>query len=390
MKKSLQLRTLFGILAFVFMGMLNMAKAQNVYVQDASGPNVCDGYAIILDSTAVASSAVWQYGGAVAQTGTLSIGNLCPGTYVVVYAVASPAGGTTNVTYTFTITGNSVNPCAGFYGNVSYTDETAMGACDGTAMVAMVGGTAPYTYAWSNGSTTPAQNNLCSGYYLCYISDANGCNTADSVYIATGTVVNDSMLVINNTPYPGVPVVGYVMASVEDCLLNFNAVDSVSITGLNYLGSSGTFNAYDSVQVTWSVWDTTGAVLATYTVNYTLPNPVQGVYSFGLYVYCTQKSMDYTSMMVTDQYNYTPLAITEIEQFNGKVINPFNEVLTIAMNEMQTGSMTLMSAQGQVVKQVDVTNEAEVTISTIDLAAGTYFLQLNLNSGVSVLKVMKK
>lgn len=389
MKKRLLIKSMIGVLALFVVSLLNTAKAQSVYVQDASGPNVCDGSAYIYDSTAIASTVVWQYSGAVAQTGSLFIGNLCPGTYVVTYSVSNPAGGTSNVTYTFTITGTS-NPCSGFYGIISSTDETATNSCDGTASISLIGGTAPYSYSWSNGSTVGTQNNLCAGNYMVYVADANGCMTADSVYIGTGSIINDSILVINNTPYPGLPVVGTINASIEDCNLNFNAIDSASITNLTYLGSSGTMNAFDSVQVTWSVWDTTGMVIATYNMNYILPNPVQGVYNFSLFVYCTQKSMNYMSLMVTDQYNYTPLAIQENLVFNGKVVNPFTDHLEIELKDNASGNVVLMSAQGQIVQQMKLSNETKISFDTANLATGTYFVQLQLATGVSVLKVVKK
>ncbi|MFK7949756.1 MAG: T9SS type A sorting domain-containing protein [Saprospiraceae bacterium] len=51
---------------------------------------------------------------------------------------------------------------------------------DGTASVNVSGGTPPYTYAWNNGDTTQAINNLVTGTYTVVVTDANGCsNTTD-------------------------------------------------------------------------------------------------------------------------------------------------------------------------------------------------------------------
>ncbi|WP_041295573.1 Ig-like domain-containing protein [Dokdonia sp. 4H-3-7-5] len=75
---------------------------------------------------------------------------------------------------------------------------TAQNCADGTAIAAVTGGTAPYTYLWSNGATVATISNLADGTYSVTVKDANGCeitqsvvvdciNTCDAV-IAIGTV----------------------------------------------------------------------------------------------------------------------------------------------------------------------------------------------------------
>ncbi len=49
------------------------------------------------------------------------------------------------------------------------------GTCDGSANVIPSGGTGPYKYLWSNGSTSVNANNLCAGNYSVVVTDANGC-----------------------------------------------------------------------------------------------------------------------------------------------------------------------------------------------------------------------
>lgn len=46
---------------------------------------------------------------------------------------------------------------------------------NGSALASVAGGVAPFTYNWSNGSSTPAQTGLGVGTYTCTITDANGC-----------------------------------------------------------------------------------------------------------------------------------------------------------------------------------------------------------------------
>lgn len=68
------------------------------------------------------------------------------------------------------------------------SDETCLGANDGSATASATGGTAPYSYTWSNGMTGAMINNLTPGTYTVTAEDANGCTSAMStVSIAAGT-----------------------------------------------------------------------------------------------------------------------------------------------------------------------------------------------------------
>ncbi len=60
--------------------------------------------------------------------------------------------------------------------NITTTDESCLG--NGSVSVAVIGGTAPYTYAWSTGSTAPSIT-AGSGTYTVSVSDANGCSPAN-------------------------------------------------------------------------------------------------------------------------------------------------------------------------------------------------------------------
>ena len=63
-------------------------------------------------------------------------------------------------------------------------DESAYQANDGSAEANSSGGTAPYTYLWSNGATTQTVENLAPGTYSVTITDANSCQEIRSVEIA--------------------------------------------------------------------------------------------------------------------------------------------------------------------------------------------------------------
>lgn len=54
---------------------------------------------------------------------------------------------------------------------------------DGTATATPTGGTPPYTYLWSDGSTTPLIAGLTPGTYWCVITEANGCTYSASAVV---------------------------------------------------------------------------------------------------------------------------------------------------------------------------------------------------------------
>ncbi len=64
-------------------------------------------------------------------------------------------------------------------------NDDPCGQCDGSISVNVTGGTPPYAYNWSNGTTTPTITNLCQGVYFVDIIDANGCIITNSYTVST-------------------------------------------------------------------------------------------------------------------------------------------------------------------------------------------------------------
>mgnify|MGYP001038244714 CR=1 FL=1 len=60
-----------------------------------------------------------------------------------------------------------------FTSNISHVD--CYGGSDGSASVAIVGGTAPFNYTWNSGETTNFINNKSAGNYSCTVIDNNDC-----------------------------------------------------------------------------------------------------------------------------------------------------------------------------------------------------------------------
>ena len=95
----------------------------------------------------------------------------------------------------------TVNP--GITGSVTTIPATSSTALDGSASVTVTGGTAPFTYAWSNSNTTQALTSVVQGNYAVSVADTKGCKYVnDSVVI---TFVNGIVQLGNSqkvTVYP--------------------------------------------------------------------------------------------------------------------------------------------------------------------------------------------
>ncbi len=111
--------------------------------------------------------------------------------------------------------------------NVDVDDEDC-GNGQGEIVLTVTGGTAPVTYAWNTGATTPALAGLSAGTYSCLITDASGC----SVNTGTLNVLNQS----------GTLALTGVSTTDEICGNGLGAVN-ISISGgvapISYLWNNG-------------------------------------------------------------------------------------------------------------------------------------------------------
>ena len=114
------------------------------------------------------------------QTGPSASG-LLAGTYTVTITDLNLC--TTSVPVTI---GTIAGPTAAI---ISSTNVACFGGNTGNATIGVTGGTAPFTYLWSNGQTTPTANNLVAGIYSVTATDAAGCVASTSITITQPTVL---------------------------------------------------------------------------------------------------------------------------------------------------------------------------------------------------------
>ena len=69
--------------------------------------------------------------------------------------------------------------------NLIKQDVRCFGNTNGTIRALVSGGSAPYTYRWSNGNTTDVLTNLAIGTYRITLTDKNGCSKIDSATVSS-------------------------------------------------------------------------------------------------------------------------------------------------------------------------------------------------------------
>ena len=145
---------------------------------DVSCHGGSDGSAI---ATPVVTNSPYTYTWSDGQTGQVATG-LSAGTYTI--TVNDTAGCTVVETVV-------IGEPAPISVTSSVTDASCSGSCDGMVDITVSGDHPPFTYQWSDGSTSEDLNNACPGTYTVIVTDANGCSEDLSVTVGTaGGVLN--------------------------------------------------------------------------------------------------------------------------------------------------------------------------------------------------------
>ncbi|MFM9007090.1 MAG: gliding motility-associated C-terminal domain-containing protein, partial [Bacteroidota bacterium] len=129
------------------------------------------GIALSVSGGTAGYSYVWSSG----QT-TSDITGVSAGTYSVLVTDAN--GCTSSASFSV------VEPAAALASSANSASVLCNGGNDGSIDLTVSGGTAPYTFAWSNSASTEDLSGLSAGIYSVVVTDVNGCTTAASVNVA--------------------------------------------------------------------------------------------------------------------------------------------------------------------------------------------------------------
>ncbi|MES3019004.1 MAG: gliding motility-associated C-terminal domain-containing protein, partial [Bacteroidota bacterium] len=135
-----------------------------------------------IDLTATGGTAPYSYnwtGGITSE----DLSGLAAGTYNVTVTDANNCTATASVTIG--------QPAAVLSLSSTKTDVLCFGATTGAIDLTATGGTAPYTYAWTGGTTASTEDltNLAAGTYAVIVTDANNCTATASITIGQPAAV---------------------------------------------------------------------------------------------------------------------------------------------------------------------------------------------------------
>lgn len=314
------------------------AIAYTFATTDASCAGQCNG-SIVFNPT-IGNTTPYQYSinnGQSWQSGT-SFSNLCAGGYAMQMRDANGC-----------IVGDSVLlheplPLA----SSIFTTGTSCGECNGSAAVTASGGTGPYQYNWINFSGPTPGIDLCSGNYFVELIDSAGCRDTVALNIAASTGAT---------------------------------IDSVSAVGTPSQQPWGTATVYASgtSPITYQ-WDAAAGSQTTSTATALFPGN-----------YCVT-ILDGAGCV--DTACVTVPVMTEISTHDLSTIrvypNPFDQQLVISGNGEAT--IRLTDVLGQTIASF---SKIQLTVSGTslelpDLAAGVYFLSVDVANQQVAFRIVKQ
>jgi subtilisin-like proprotein convertase family protein len=265
---------------------------------------------------------------------TDSLANFVAGNFTVVVTDANGCTSTNSITVD--------QPLLLTASIIESANVTCNDAADGSATVVAGFGTPTYTYAWSNGNTTPSVSSLDAGTYSVVVTDINGCTAMDEVVITEPTAI-DASDIINNEVY------GFDGA--------INITPSGGQLPYNYNWSNGATSQ-----------DINGLIAGTYTVTITDGNG------------CTE-SFTYT-VMSTMNVDGAATEIGNIQFYPNPSDGIFN--MNVAGFNGSSMNVEIMDMNGKVVNVSRIENASQNFTQSFDvrtLSEGTYFIRVTSETG---------
>lgn len=369
MKKIITQITL--ILSFITFGFHSQAQITTTSV---SNPSICDGTATLNASMISDTTWIWQQDSAtVIQYDGLSIANLCAGNYFLTYIDST--GGTVYIDFTIGTTFS-----APLYGYVVPTGVSADGLCNGIASAISYGGVPPYSFLFSDGTHMSNAYSLCAGLQSVTIADAVGDSISIDFIISTPSSISTT------TSFGDSVLVDSVYTSaITDCVIDYLIVDSAYIIDYTILPG-------DTLLVTWGV--VYGDTIVTIVDSYVLgTGAAAGVYMVVLQVYCPTKTVGHF-LTASDQIYYNA-AFAGIKENNTKATNlsiypnPFNEELTISLDQDQKSEVTIADITGKTIVNQNF-NTQIIKLDLSRMSSGQYIVSIKNDNSISTRKIIKQ
>ncbi|NNC93916.1 MAG: T9SS type A sorting domain-containing protein [Chitinophagales bacterium] len=246
----------------------------------------------------------------------------------------------------------SALPCVSIT-NATVMDALCFGGSDGSIALSVNGGTAPYTYNWSNGGSNAMISNLAPGTYTVSITDVNNCPETISDFTVSSPSAVNALLSFTNESCPGC----------NDGTASANGVGGVSPYTYTWSttppSSGGSVSNLAGGMYTLTVTDNNGC----------------------------EETIDFTVQTLTSIFE--PSNEIDLNVFEVGNSNLFK--LDINMSISDYISVNVYDITGNLVLKDDI-GFARSTLATLDLNmldSGVYLLEVNNSEGRTIRKIIR-
>ena len=216
------------------------------------------------------------------------------------------------------------------------------GVNNGSISIESTGGTAPYTYLWSNAATTSSISGLAAGKYVVTVSDAASHISKDSVVI-----IEPVKLAVTFTTVPSSGVNGSATANVIG-----------GTTPYSYV-----WNNDATTQTVSSLADGILSVLVTDANGCSISGGVQITSTAGL------------NELTNSKFNILP--------------NPTKGEFVVSLDANSTvSSIAIYNGVGKLMNEVNVDKTVVSVPMNVNYPSGVYFVKLNSENGISIQKLI--
>ncbi|HWB62873.1 MAG TPA: PKD domain-containing protein [Chitinophagales bacterium] len=387
------------------------ANTYTVTVSDGAGCSATSSQTVT-EPAALAVSLTPVNAGCGSPTGSVSA-SVSGGTTSYTYhwsnnATSTTITGLTAGNYSVTITDNhsctvsasaSVSSSASLVSTPAAVSPLCPGLSNGSASVTITSGTSPYTYIWSNGSTTASIANISAGTYYVTISDAGSCHGIDTVVVTQPDII--TLFINASSPTCGGNADGSASISVTggtpafsynwstgatgSAISNLNPGGySVTATDAHNCSASSTFNITTPAPITATTVTTADSCYGD------LNGTVQLAPSGGTAPYTYLWSNGYTSgslsnlgaatytVTITDSHSCSGTVSVNITQPNPIVIYTSS---TNATNGQNNGTASVDSIRGGLPSYNVLWSDGQTTPTAVNLAGGTYTVTVTDKNG---------
>ncbi len=263
----------------------------------------------------------------------------------------------------------------GYFGIKPIVNEpNCYGVASGSIQLSIVGGTAPYSYAWSGGLTgTNVVTNVPAGSYSVTVTDANNITASYTVIVTQLYALNPSTSAANaghgtNT--------GYINLTVDGGTPGYSYLWSNGSTQQNLTGlASGNYTC-----------TITDAVGCTTTASKTVPMapaslshyiaPVNNPRDLSVDGNTDPKSGTSVSSLGLSNHAATTLKAGDVQVYP----NPTSNEFTLKTGDVSNAEISLIDMNGNTVSQLK-SESTETNINVSNLAKGNYIIEIRTADG---------